>query len=121
MDYSKKNLGGIIRNLEVKIGNALVPVDLRVLDIKLDWNCSLLLVRDFMATVGAVCKMQTNKLCLTLIDPNVCYDPARVVKFGNENSHRRDLVMKESQVNLTFLGGPDYLRNHTKSKKRWIT
>ena len=33
-----------------------------------------------MATVGAVFDMQTNKLCLTLIDPNVYYDPVRVVK-----------------------------------------
>ena len=33
-----------------------------------------------MATVGAVCDMQTNKLCLTLIDPTVYYDPVRVVK-----------------------------------------
>ena len=32
-----------------------------------------------MATVGAVCDMQTNKLCLTLIDPTVYYDPVRVV------------------------------------------
>ena len=33
-----------------------------------------------MASVGAVCDMQTNKLCLTLIDPTVYYDPMRVVK-----------------------------------------
>ncbi|KAF3559797.1 hypothetical protein F2Q69_00013369 [Brassica cretica] len=33
-----------------------------------------------MATGGAVCDMQTNKLCLTLIDPTVYYDPMRVVK-----------------------------------------
>ncbi|KAF2618689.1 hypothetical protein F2Q68_00039235 [Brassica cretica] len=107
VDYSKRNSGGIIRNLEVKIGNALVPVDLRVLDIKLNWNYSLLLVRDFMATIGAVCKMQTNKLCLTLIDPNVYYDPVRVVKCGNQNSHRRDLVNegKSSKPNFPWRSG----------------
>ena len=33
-----------------------------------------------MATVGTVCDMQTNKLCLTRIDPTVNYDPVRVVK-----------------------------------------
>ena len=32
-----------------------------------------------MAIVGAICDMQTNKLCLTLIDPNVYYDPVSVV------------------------------------------
>ena len=78
--YCKRYLGGIIRNLEVKIGNALVPVEFHVLDIKLNWNSSLLLGRAFMAIVGAVCNMQTNQLCLTLIDPNIYYDPLRVVK-----------------------------------------
>ena len=33
-----------------------------------------------MATVGAVCYMQTNQLCLTLIGPNIDYDPVRFVK-----------------------------------------
>ncbi|KAF3590325.1 hypothetical protein DY000_02022423 [Brassica cretica] len=75
MDCSQRNSGGIIRNLEVQIGNAPVPVDFHVLDIKLNWISSLLLGRAFMATVGAVFDMQTNKLCLTLIDPNVYYDP----------------------------------------------
>ncbi|KAF3535589.1 hypothetical protein F2Q69_00022428 [Brassica cretica] len=39
--------------------------------------------------VGAVCDMNTNKLCLTLIDPDVHYDPVRVVR---------------QQVNLVELG-----------------
>ena len=34
VDSSQRNLGGFIRNLEVQIGNALVPVDFHVLDIK---------------------------------------------------------------------------------------
>ena len=36
--------------------------------------------RAFMATIGAVCKMQKNQLGLTLIDLNVYYDPVRIVK-----------------------------------------
>ncbi|WZY94136.1 hypothetical protein YC2023_066465 [Brassica napus] len=38
VDLSEKRSGGIIRDLEVQIGNALVPVDFHVLDIKLNWN-----------------------------------------------------------------------------------
>ncbi|WZZ20579.1 hypothetical protein YC2023_121966 [Brassica napus] len=77
VDLSEKRPGGIIRDLEVQIGNALVPVDFHVLDIELNWNSSLLLGRSFVATVGAVCDMNKNKLCLTLIDPNIHYDPIR--------------------------------------------
>ncbi|KAF2600816.1 hypothetical protein F2Q68_00011209 [Brassica cretica] len=69
-----------MRDLEVQIGNALVPVDFHVLDIKLNWNSSLLLGRAFLSTVGAVCNLQINQLCLTLVDPNVHYDPIPVKK-----------------------------------------
>ncbi|KAF3558836.1 hypothetical protein F2Q69_00013760 [Brassica cretica] len=80
VDCSQKSSGGIVRDLEVQIGNALVPVDFHVLDIKLNWNSSLLLGRAFLSTVGAVCNLQTNQLCLTLIDPNAHYDPILVKK-----------------------------------------
>ncbi|KAF3544699.1 hypothetical protein DY000_02007466 [Brassica cretica] len=75
VDCSQKNSGGIVRDLDVQIGNAQVPVDLHVLDIKLNWNSSLLLGRAFLSAVGAVCNLQTNQLCLTLINPNAHYDP----------------------------------------------
>ena len=80
VDCSQRNSGGIVRDLEVQIGNALVPVDFHVLDVKLNWNSSLLLGRAFLSTVGAVCNMQTNQLCLTLLDPHVYYDPIPVIK-----------------------------------------
>ena len=71
---------GIIRDLEVQIGNALVQVDFHVLDIKLNWNYSLLLGRAFLATVGAILNLQTSQLCLTLINPEVYYDPVKVIR-----------------------------------------
>ncbi|KAF2602796.1 hypothetical protein F2Q70_00025966 [Brassica cretica] len=80
VDCSQKSTGGIVRDLEVQIGNALVPVDFHVFDIKLNWNSSLLLGKAFLSTVGAVCNLQTNQLCLTLIDPNVNYDLIPVKK-----------------------------------------
>ena len=80
VDCSERSSGGLVRDLVVQIGNALVPVDFHVLDIKLNWNSSLLLGRAFLSTVGAVCNMQTNQLCLTLIDPHVHYNPIPVMK-----------------------------------------
>ncbi|KAF3521336.1 hypothetical protein F2Q69_00047338 [Brassica cretica] len=50
VDCSQRSSGGIVRDLEVQIGNALVPVDFHVLDIKLNWNSSLLLGRAFLST-----------------------------------------------------------------------
>ncbi|KAF3547274.1 hypothetical protein DY000_02007676 [Brassica cretica] len=80
VDCYQRNPGGIVRDLEVHIGNALVPVDFHVLDIKLNWNSSLLLGRAFLSTVGAVCNLQTNQLCLTLIDPHTHNNPIPVKK-----------------------------------------
>ncbi|KAF3583928.1 hypothetical protein F2Q69_00029941 [Brassica cretica] len=65
VDCSQRNSGGFIRNLEVQVDNVLVPVDFHVLDIKLNWNSSLLLGRAFMANVGAVCDMRANKLLIS--------------------------------------------------------
>ncbi|KAF2599394.1 hypothetical protein F2Q68_00011226 [Brassica cretica] len=81
VDFSQRSSGEIVRDLEVQIGNALVPVDFHVLDIKLNWNSSLLLGRAFL------CNMQTNQLCLTLIDPHVHYNPIPVKK--SQASSRR--------------------------------
>ncbi|KAF3540415.1 hypothetical protein F2Q69_00023261 [Brassica cretica] len=53
MDCSQRSSGGVVRDLEVQIDNALVPVDFHVLDIKLNWNSSLLLGRAFLSTVLA--------------------------------------------------------------------
>ncbi|KAF2609264.1 hypothetical protein F2Q68_00044422 [Brassica cretica] len=80
VDCSQRSSGGIVRDLEVQIGNALVQVDFHVLDIKLNRNSSLLLGRAFLSRVGAVCNMQTNQLCLTLIDPHVYYDLIPIMK-----------------------------------------
>ena len=43
VDHSTRNLGGIIRDLEVQIGNAPVPVDFHVLENRQNKNHSLLL------------------------------------------------------------------------------
>ncbi|KAF3555390.1 hypothetical protein F2Q69_00012975 [Brassica cretica] len=80
VDCSQKNSGGIVRDLEVQISNALVPIDFHVLDIKLSWNSSILLGRAFFSIVGAVCNLQSNQLCLTLIDPQTHCDPIPIKK-----------------------------------------
>ncbi|KAF2531216.1 hypothetical protein F2Q70_00029839 [Brassica cretica] len=87
VDCSQGNSGGIVRDLEVQIGNALVQDDFHVMEIKLSWNSSLLLGRAFLSTVGAVCNLQSNQLCLTLIDPRTHYDPIPVKK--SQPSSRR--------------------------------
>lgn len=69
-----------MRHLQVQIGNTVVLVDFHVMDIQIDWNYFLLLGRTFMATVRAFCNMQTNQVCLILVDQNVYDDPMRVVK-----------------------------------------
>ncbi|KAF3489508.1 hypothetical protein F2Q69_00054330 [Brassica cretica] len=85
VDHSTRNSGGIIIDLEVQIGNTLVSVDFHVLENKQNKNHSLLLGRAFMANVGAVCNMQTNQLCVTLINHDVHYDPVRAVRPQTSN------------------------------------
>ncbi|XP_056845644.1 uncharacterized protein LOC108851532 isoform X1 [Raphanus sativus] len=90
VDYTQKNSRGLIRDLEVHIGNAIVSVDFHVLDIKLNWNSSLLLGRAFMATVGVICDINTNMMCLTLIDPDIHYDPVKLGKPSAKSVVKED-------------------------------
>ena len=101
VDHSTGNSGGIIRDLEVQFGNALVPVDIHILENQ-NKNQSLLLGRAFMATVRAVCNMQTNQLCFTLI---------MGTKIRTDDFRRN----KESKQTLTFRKVPDSLREPTES------
>ncbi|XP_018449226.2 uncharacterized protein LOC108820718 [Raphanus sativus] len=86
VDCSQQNSGGIVQNLEVQIGDAIIPTDFHVLDVKLNFKTSLLLGRTFLATVVAVCDLKSNKLYLTLIDPTIHYDPVQVIKLPRKES-----------------------------------
>ena len=86
MDYSTRNSIGIIKNLEVQIGNALVQVDFHVLENKQNMSPSLLLGRAFVATVGTVSNMQTNQLGIPLINSGIYYDPVIIVKSQTSNT-----------------------------------
>ena len=86
VDYSTMNSGGIIRNLEVQIGNALVPVNFHVLENKQNRSPFVLLRRAFVPIVGAVCNMHSNQLCLTLINHDVYYDPVIIIKPKTSNT-----------------------------------
>ncbi|KAF3589027.1 hypothetical protein F2Q69_00030226 [Brassica cretica] len=65
VDCSQKNSGGIVGDLEVQIDIGMVTEQDALSEM-------------FPDLMGAVCKLQTNQFCLTLIDPNVHYDPIQV-------------------------------------------
>lgn len=48
VDFSKVDLGEIVRDLQVETRDHVVHVDLYVIDIQIEWNTSLLLGRAFM-------------------------------------------------------------------------
>ncbi|KAF3562483.1 hypothetical protein DY000_02014927 [Brassica cretica] len=108
VDCSQRNSGGTVRDLEVQVGNALVLVDFHVLDIKLNWNSSLLLGRAFLATVEAICNLQTNQLCLMLIDPHVHYNFIPVKK---PHTSPEESMIQESLQHAT-------MEQNTKKKLR---
>ncbi|KAF8100587.1 hypothetical protein N665_0221s0064 [Sinapis alba] len=77
VDCSKVNSRRIVKDVPVQINNTLVPVEFHVMDIQIDWNSSLLLGREFMATVGAICDMKQIRLYISLIDQKEFYEPVK--------------------------------------------
>ncbi|XP_056848914.1 uncharacterized protein LOC130499042 [Raphanus sativus] len=80
VDNSKANSTGMIRNVKVEIGECTIPMDFHVVELKSGMTSSLLLGRAFMATVGAICDLKKNRMCLTNVDENVFYDPVEKKK-----------------------------------------
>ncbi|XP_056852753.1 uncharacterized protein LOC130501960 [Raphanus sativus] len=74
VDNSKAKSAGMIRNVKVEIGECTIPVDFHVVEFKSDNTSSLLFGRVFLATVGAVCDLKKNKMCLTNVDETIFYD-----------------------------------------------
>ncbi|KAF2573345.1 hypothetical protein F2Q70_00004306 [Brassica cretica] len=74
VDNSKANSASIIKNVKVEIGECIIPVDFHVVEIKSGKTSSRLFGRAFMATMGAVCDLKRNKMCLTNVDERVFYD-----------------------------------------------
>ena len=75
VDNSQANSARMIKNVKVEIGKCIIPLDFHAVDIKSGKISSLLFGRAFMATVGAVCDLKRNKMCLTIVDETVFYDP----------------------------------------------
>ncbi|CAN6868571.1 unnamed protein product [Brassica oleracea] len=75
VDSSRVNSAGMIKNVKVKKGECIIPVDFHAMDIKPGKTSPLLVGRAFMATVGGICDLKRNKMCLTNVDEAVSYDP----------------------------------------------
>ncbi|KAF3539491.1 hypothetical protein F2Q69_00022814 [Brassica cretica] len=75
VDSSRVNSASMIKNVKVEIGECIIPVEFHAMDIKSGKTSPLLFGRAFMVTVGAVCDLKRNKMCLTNIDETVFYDP----------------------------------------------
>ena len=56
------------------------PLDFHVVGIESGKTSSLSFGRSFMATVGAVCDLKKNKMCLINVDEIVFYDPIEKMK-----------------------------------------
>ncbi|XP_056851564.1 uncharacterized protein LOC130500648 [Raphanus sativus] len=74
VDKSKAKSAGMVRNVKVEIGECTIPVDFHVVEFKSDNTSSLLFGRVFLTTVGAVCDLKKNKMCLTNVDETIFYD-----------------------------------------------
>ena len=70
----------------MEIGECTIPVDFHVVEIKSGKTSSLLFGRAFMATVGAVCDLKKNKICLTNVDERFFYDPVEKNKSTTPES-----------------------------------
>ncbi|XP_056852682.1 uncharacterized protein LOC130501879 [Raphanus sativus] len=100
VNNSKANSAGMIRNVKVEIGECTIHVDFHVVELKSGRISSILFGRAFMATVGAVCDLKKNRMCLTNVHENVfLYDPVEKKKSEDLISY---IEMFEDPAPLTY-------------------
>ena len=114
VDNSNANSAGMKRNVKVEIGDCTIPVDFHVLEIKSGKPSSLLFGRAFMATVGAVCDLKKNMMCLTNIDEGVYYDPVdktrskdfiSCIELSDDEAHTADSTREPAKPeSVMYLG-----------------
>lgn len=72
-DLPTKSPFGVINNLEVKVGNCIVPINFHVLEMGSGSYMPPLLGRDFLATLGLVVDMPKGRISFANINENVFY------------------------------------------------
>ncbi|KAF3527004.1 hypothetical protein F2Q69_00047885 [Brassica cretica] len=100
VDNSRENSAGMIKNVKVEIGDCTIPVDFHAVNFKSGKTPPLLFGRAFMATVGAVCDLKKNKMCLTNVDETVFYDPVEKKKNSTQESTDESSSYPTSDVDI---------------------
>ncbi|KAF2619928.1 hypothetical protein F2Q68_00039117 [Brassica cretica] len=100
VDNSRENSAGMIKNVKVEIGDCTIHVDFHALNFKSGKTPPLLFGRAFMATVGAVCDLKKNKMCLTNVDETVFYDPVEKKKNSTQESTDESSSYPTSDVDI---------------------
>ncbi|CAE6218829.1 unnamed protein product [Arabidopsis arenosa] len=87
---------GFIGDVEVRIGNHLVPTDFHVVEMSGGSETPLILGRAFLTTVGAVFDLEEPKMTFTKIDKNVAYHPVLETNRSGSNFANVFVVMKRT-------------------------
>ncbi|KAL0458600.1 UNVERIFIED_CONTAM: hypothetical protein Slati_0487200 [Sesamum latifolium] len=86
-DRSIKYPRGIIKDVLVKVGKFVIPVDFVVLDMEEDANTLLILGRPFLATGRALIDVQNGQLTLRVNDEHVVFNVFRPMKYLHKKEH----------------------------------
>ncbi|KAL1189430.1 hypothetical protein V5N11_012182 [Cardamine amara subsp. amara] len=73
-DASVKTSTGLVEDLQVKVGDCLLPCDFHVVEMANDAHMPFFLGRPFLATVGALVDMPSKRISLRNVDPHMFYD-----------------------------------------------
>ncbi|KAL1203419.1 hypothetical protein V5N11_014345 [Cardamine amara subsp. amara] len=74
VDASVKTSTGLVEDLQVKVGDCLLPCDFHVVEMANDAHMPLILGRPFLATAGALVDMPSKKISLRKMDPHMFDD-----------------------------------------------
>ncbi|KAL1194262.1 hypothetical protein V5N11_025985 [Cardamine amara subsp. amara] len=97
---SIKTSQGCIKDLQVRIGDCLMPTDFQVVEMGHGSFMPLILGRSFLATAGAVIDIPNKRVCLSSISNDVFYD---AVSEDDKMHYGFFAAIEEKVLNKTVL------------------
>ena len=90
--------GGVIKDVLVKVGKFIFPVDFIVLDMEEDKEILIILGRPFLATSGALIDVQKGELKLRALEDEITFHVFQPMKLPDDYPNKDTSVLHPKEI-----------------------
>lgn len=109
---------GVLKNVLIKVGKFIIPMDFVVLDIKEDFSLPIILGKPFITIVGAIIDATNGKLKLQVREDEIEFDLNDMVKYPSStfDIYFVETIMDSRLPNVQYVGFKEKEKNGQRIK-----